>query len=98
MPEVDVYSSFKAATHQINSLNSLYGSAPKLIPNKQGKCSTVSEGTFGGANTFEFDMRKKHSGEYKVNMASIIKDARNEILDTGKENKHSNRVKEHLNT
>ena len=31
-------------------------------------------------------------------MASIIKDARNEILDTGKENKHSNRVKEHLNT
>lgn len=92
-----MYSSFKAATNQVNSLNSLYGSAPKLIPNKQGKCSTVSEGTFG-TNTFDYDMKKKHSGEYKVNMASIIKDARNEIMDASKENRQSNRVKEHLHT
>jgi hypothetical protein len=91
-----VYSSFKGATIQLNSLNSLYGSAPKLVPNKQGKCSTVSECTFG-AHTFDYDMRKKHSGEYKVNMASIIKDARNQIMDTGKENNSTNQVKKLLN-
>lgn len=97
MPERDVYSSFKGATNLVNSLNSLYGSAPKLISNKQGKCSTVSEGTFG-ANTFDYEMKKKNSGEYKVNMASIIKDARNEIMGASKENRQSSKVKEHLHT
>ena len=97
MPEIDVYSSFKGATNQVNTLNSLYGSAPKLVPNKSGKCSTVSEGTFG-ANTIEYDMKKKHSGEYKINIKNIIKDARNEIMETNKENRPSHRVKEHSNT